>query len=188
MKIAKSIISWTIIFLLFLVAVGQGYLLWHAEYGNDLDIRPYYGTIPKELQSFDYHRIGYTDMRTLVEKELNTVYRYKTDESEIPEGRDGSAHWYLRTVYMKLLDKYDNEYHYGAILAHELVHIKYVTKDEQWTTFKTITILLESESKVLHEVGKYYALSILTMYNSLEYGMYLYEYDVGAYIVEYFNK
>ena len=185
---AKSIISWTIIFLLFLFAAGEWYLIWHYEYGNDLDVRPYHGTIPKELQSFDYHRIGYTDMRTLVEKELDTVYRYKTDESEIPEGHDGSAHWYLRTVYMKPLDKYDNEYHYGAVLAHELVHIKYVTKDEQWTTFKTIIILLESESKVLHEVGKYYALSILTMYNSLEYGMYLYEYDVGAYIVEYFNK
>ena len=185
---AKNIISWTIIFLLFTVAVGQWYLLWHYEYGNDLDIRPHYGAIPEELQLFDYHRIGYTDMRTLVENELDTVYHYSNKESKIPEHADGSAHWFLRTVYMRPLDKYDNEYHYGAVLAHELVHIKYVTKDEQWTTFKTITLLLESESKVLQNVGKYYALSILTMRYSYEYGLYLYEYDVGAYIVEYFNK
>ena len=115
---AKSIISWTIIFLLFIVAVGQGYLLWHAEYGNDLDIRPYYGPIPKELQVICYYKIDYTDMRTLVEKELDTIYRYSNKESEIPEYADGSANWFLRTVYMRPLDKYDNEYQYGAVLAH----------------------------------------------------------------------
>ena len=113
---------------------------------------------------------------------------YSNKEAEIPEHADGSANWAIRTVYMRPIEKYDNEYQYGAVLAHELVHIKYVTKDEQWTTFKTITLLLESESKVLQNVGKYYALSILTMRYSYEYGVYLYEYDVGAYIVEYFNK
>ena len=185
-KIAKNIIEWLIILLMFIISGLEFYMIWYVKNGNDLEIRPYTGVVlPSELRMIYYYDIGFNDMKLIVENEYNTVYHYSTNENEIPDDYDGSANWFIRTIYMRPHDYYSNVYHYGLILAHELTHVKYVTADEQWTTYKAITILLESESKVLREVGKYYALSILTMQYSDEYYQ---EYDVGAYIVEYLNS
>lgn len=66
--------------------------------------------------------------------------------------------------------------------AHELTHSKYLTQNETWVTFKTFTLLYESDNEVLHNSGLLYAKWIV------EGGYAGTDYDCGYYILEYFSK
>lgn len=69
------------------------------------------------------------------------------------------------------------------VLAHEMTHLKYVTKNETWTNFKTWQTLYESNNKVLKQRAEY-AIKEYCQNGYLKNT----EYDISYYIVKYLTK
>lgn len=184
---AKSFLLWSIMVLLILLSASIWYLNWHAICKNKLEPTPYYcGEFPLELCDVEYYDITQDELRMLIEKEITKHYIYRVDDSKQEEWTDATSNWFIRTVWMR--SKYDNVYVYGSALAHELVHIKYVTINEAWVEFQTFKILYESDYKILHDLGKYYGLQILNHRYSEHYETTDWQYDVSGHVINYLKE
>ena len=107
---------------------------------------------------------------------MNTPHFYiENDLSK--KDYDGFA---LPLIRVAVVDSQLSGADYAIALTHELVHIKYQTGNETWTSFKTFVVLYESKSIILQNVALYYAQQQLS-------GMYIDDYDCSYYIAEYLN-
>lgn len=104
----------------------------------------------------------------------NPLYIY-TEKSVQSKGYYGKAYIIPRIV---ILDKSIDIKNYIFTLAHELVHIKYITECERFTNFQTFKVLYESNIPDLQYVALWYAKKDMA-------GKIHYEYSCWAYIYEY---
>lgn len=67
---------------------------------------------------------------------------------------------------------------YCVILAHEMIHLKYMIMDERFVEFTTFKTLYESKNEHLHKAGCYLGLGVLN-------NGYLEQYNCKGEIIEY---
>ena len=107
----------------------------------------------------------------------NPLYIY-TEQSIQSKGYYGKAYIIPRMV---ILDKSVDIKNYIFTLAHELVHIKYITECERFTNFQTFKVLYESNIPELQYVALWYAKKDMA-------GKIHYEYSCWGYISEYLEN
>lgn len=122
----------------------------------------------------DYMECPYTknELKTMVSELFDTPHIY------------AETNYDSRNIAALRIIKISNKSHtfsYVKQYAHELTHVKYQTKDERFTVYKTITTLYESNNEYLQWVAVDYANEFLTKSNNDK------DYDCGYYLLNYFT-
>ena len=111
------------------------------------------------------------NLRELVDNEFEISYNYREVDS-IKDGSLGTAGILFRDItVVKNMSTHETQdkYLYVIVLTHEIMHLKYFTGDERYTTYKTFKELYESDNPVLKEMGLYQAWLIITRFYPEEY-------------------
>ena len=108
-------------------------------------------------------------------EELLGLSCYFYQEKDLGEEISGVSYLMFRFI---IIEKDLNINDYIEVLCHEMIHLKYNTLNERFTQYKTFEVLYNSEFNQV-------ALNIA--YN-MKHGIYPYEYDCYAYIVEYLKQ
>ena len=168
----KKKIRTTIIILLSVLCALLSFLTIYSFTANNM---PYKAS---RILSISYTEPTYNYSKTEIRKKLNSItgvswyiYRDKNLKSEI----SGQTNLIFRTIEVS---PYLTQSEYIEVMCHELMHLKYHTRNERFTQYQTFVTLYNSEFKDV-------ALNIA--YN-MQYGDYPYEYDCTAQIVDFLEK
>lgn len=173
-KRAKVIIKgWIISLLVVMIAGVVGNIVYIIKSHDDFKPKAYYCTITIEevelLEKWEY--------KGLITELFDTPHIYVEGNLK-KQSLDGYARPLIRLV--KIEADLCN-YSYAYTLAHELVHVKYQTGNETWTSYKSFIILYESGSSALRHIALLYAQDQLGgLYEGTEY-------DCSYYIADYLN-
>lgn len=128
---------------------------------------------------YDAIRPHYVD-KEYIKREVNKLFNisYKIYYKDLPKDTGGKSIIAFRIV---MIDNNLPIEQYALALTHELVHLKYFTANERFTSFKTFQTLYESNNDYFMAVALAYA-------NHVFSGKEPYEYDCGGYIEEYLLK
>ena len=126
-----------------------------------------------EYVNIDY---GYTkaELKTKIEN-LTGQRWYIYREKELEPFTYGQT--YIMFRWVEISEDLDLNT-YAETLCHELVHLKYNTGDERFTTYQTFVILYESEFRQI----------ALNMLYGQANGQYSYDYDCYAQMVNYLKE
>lgn len=119
----------------------------------------------------------------------NRVYRNMLDEEfclkvyfyqviDLPDEINGWSNCWTRTIK---IDKQIQGYSYCKTLCHEMIHIKYCTGDETFTSYMTFVTLYESDNIHLKQVGAWFGIDQIDK-------CYRGEYNCRDYIIKYFKE
>jgi hypothetical protein len=103
------------------------------------------------------------------------VNSYFYVEKDLDEDISGFTYLMFRLI---VIEKDLSINDYIEVLCHEMIHLKYNTIDERFTQYKTFERLFESEFRQV-------ALNIV---HDMQWGVYPYEYECYAYIVDYLKQ
>lgn len=115
-----------------------------------------------------------SSVKKLISKLVKTPHTYK--EKQI-DGYGRSVILFRKVEINVDLDVED----YVVTYTHELTHLKYLTENETWVSYKTFKTLYESGNAELRYIALNYANNVLRGYWQGT------EYDCGYYLLNYFR-
>lgn len=134
--------------------------------------------VPRDFITTRYVNVdyGYTkaELKTRIEH-LTGQHWYFYKEKELKPFTYGQT--FIAIRWVEISEDLDLN-SYAETLCHELVHLKYNTCDERFTTYQTFVILYESEFRQL----------ALNMLYGQANGEYTYDYNCYAQIVNYLKE
>lgn len=131
-----------------------------------------------ELQKeYSFEPLSNRVYRNALEEELKLKWYYY-DVVDLGEGLNGLSNCYYRTI--KIHEDLEG-YWYCKTMCHEMIHLKYLTGDETYTSYMTFVRLYESDNEILRRVGAWYGL------NQIENRVYG-EYNCRDYVISYFKE
>lgn len=145
-----------------------------------------------ENVSYNFDETNRTKIRTKIENLLDLKFYAYKEYNKICNGRA-----YGQTVlgFRKIkIANYLDTNTYIETFCHEAVHLKYYNCNERWTTFKTFTILFESEDKDFKQCAINWAFRYIKCYtkdetsNCISNNMPEEKYDATYYMINYLRS
>ena len=147
--------------------------VWHIQFSNSLNIKPYTTQII-EIQDKPQLILTKQTARTTIANLFNTPHIYF--EKDLPPQDNGISIIMWRVVQ---IDKDLDVHTYIITYAHELCHVRYQVGNETYTAYMTFVRLYESNNAELQYHALVYAQDVISGdYSGTEY-------DCGYYILEY---
>lgn len=147
--------------------------VWHIQFSNSLNIKPYTTQII-EIQDKPQLILTKQTARTTIANLFNTPHIYR--EKDLPPQENGRSKIMWRIVE---IDKNLDVHTYIVTYTHELCHVRYQVGNETYTAYMTFVRLYESNNAELQYHALVYAQDVISGdYSGTEY-------DCGYYILEY---
>lgn len=163
----------TLIIMLLLALVLTSFQVWHIQFSNSLNIKPYTTQIIA-IQDKPQLTLTKQTARTTIAKLFNTPHIYF--EKDLPPQDNGISIIMWRVVQ---IDKDLDVHTYIITYAHELCHVRYQVGNETYTAYMTFVRLYESGNTELRYHALVYAQDVIAGgYSGTAY-------DCGYYILEY---
>lgn len=169
----KSKIKTIIILILSILLVIFGVLTIYPHCSHKMKYKHATNTIYIKRVEIEYN-YSKQEIRNKLE-DITGISWYIYREKNLKEGTYGRTQLMFRTIEV---EPSISENKYIEVVCHELLHLKYYTLNERFTTYQTFVTLYNSEFKQV----------ALNMIHDMQYGEYLYEYECYAQIVEYLEK
>lgn len=147
-------------------------------YSNINNTLPY---LSSSQSSVDYNSIRPAFVnQEFIKKEIDNIFNcnYILNFKNLNNKCDGVSYIMLKLV---ILDDNLSLEEFTMTLTHELVHLKFFTSNERFTSFKAFQILFESGNEYFKNVALAYA-------NKDFNGLVEYEYSCAGYIEQYLNN
>lgn len=162
-----------LIVMLSLALVLTGFQVWHIQFSNSLEIKPYTTQIIA-IQDRPQLTLSKQTARTTIANLFNTPHIYR--EKDLPPQENGRSKIMWRIVE---IDKNLDVHTYIVTYAHELCHVRYQVGNETYTAYMTFVRLYESGNTELRYHALVYAQDVIAGgYSGTAY-------DCGYYILEY---
>lgn len=163
----------SLIIMLSLALVLTGFQVWHIQFSNSLEIKPYTTQIIA-IQDKPQLTLTKQTARTIIAELFNTPHIYL--ERGLPSNQDGRSRIMWRVIE---IEKNLDIHTYIITYAHELCHIRYQVGNETYTAYMTFVRLYESGNTELRYHALVYAQDVIGGgYSGTTY-------DCGYYILEY---
>lgn len=147
--------------------------VWHIQFSNSLNIKPYTTQIIA-IQDKPQLILTKQTAHTTIAKLFNTPHIYF--EKDLPPQDNGISIIMWRVVQ---IDKDLDVHTYIVTYTHELCHVRYQVGNETYTAYMTFVRLYESNNAELQYHALIYAKDVISGdYSGTEY-------DCGYYILEY---
>lgn len=173
----KICISALLVFILYAIVITV--LILRKVEHKDYDYTPAQLSQTKTLLQDEFYSnpsvLSQQEYKSLLDREIR-VRPYTLTRIKIKE--DGRTFPHYRVIN---INPDVDGIEYCTILAHEMIHLKYMIMDERFVEFKTFKTLYESKNEHLHKAGCYLGLGVLN-------NRYPEQYNCKGEIIEYLSK
>ena len=162
-----------LIVMLLLALVLTSFQVWHIQFSNSLEIKPYTTQII-EIQDKSQQTLTKQTAHITIAKLFNTPHLYL--ERNLPLNQNGRSRILWRVIE---INKNIDIHTYIITYAHELCHVRYQVGNETYTAYMTFVRLYESDNHELCYHALLYANDVISgCYDGTQY-------DCGYYILDY---